>query len=547
MKKFYAIILGFTAILLAVTAAYFSVFGLSKLFIGAATSIIIMAGTLEFSKIIVVSYLHQYWDKIAKKIKVYLLIAIAVLMIITSAGIYGFLTNAYSKVSTELDKMGGNIELLDKRIEIKKEEKNRLDEQLKTKSDRVISLTNLRKSQETRLDSLYQRGWMAAAKKTEVIISQADDNITSVNKEIDAIGKKIEILNDSIAKYETSKLEIDNSNIASEVGPLKYIAKLTGTEMDTIVNWLTLLLIIVFDPMAVALVISTSAMIKLIREEKQNEKNKSRSDYFKKKVQYVSDEQGNFKLQDENIGINKSSLKNKVLKKWKDIFNKIPFTKKPTVDENAIKKEFVENDIIKENITKEENAISDNNPIKKDTIEKENVVNKEFTEENSFIKRDSIEKESTEKDVIKEYIENETKNTIEEFKNEIPIFSVNQNTVVPSVFTATTSQNETGERIEENIAEEVEKLTIENVGQKQSLYLKLLEIFYDNGNKKKGDEIPSYSVLIKMIDKRIINVNEKDVKDFLLICNLLKITEFKENLGIFEKDYKNAKMLISSI
>ena len=102
MKKIYAIILGFTAILLAVTAAYFSVFGLSKLFIGAALSVIIMAGTLEFSKIVIVSFLHQYWQKLSKGLRTYLLLGTIVLMIITSAGIYGFLSSAYSKVSTDL-------------------------------------------------------------------------------------------------------------------------------------------------------------------------------------------------------------------------------------------------------------------------------------------------------------------------------------------------------------------------------------------------------------------------------------------------------------
>ena len=95
MKKFYAFILGFTAILLAITAAYFSVFGLSKLFIGASLSVIIMAATLEFSKIVIVSSLHQFWNKIAKGLRGYLVFGVVILMIITSVGIYGFLTSAY--------------------------------------------------------------------------------------------------------------------------------------------------------------------------------------------------------------------------------------------------------------------------------------------------------------------------------------------------------------------------------------------------------------------------------------------------------------------
>ena len=449
MKKFYAIILGITAVLLAVTAAYFSVFGLSKLFIGASLSVIIMTGTLEFSKLVIVSLLHQYWDKLAKLLKTYLLIGTIILMIITSAGIYGFLSSAYSKVSTELDKMGGGIELLEKKIEIKKEEKLRLTEQIKTKNERAITLTDLRKSQETRLDSLYQKGWIAAAKKTETVIKQADDNIFTINQEITTISSKVESLNDSISKYETVKLEAGNNDIASEIGPLKYISKLTGASMDKVVNYLILLLIIVFDPLAVALVIATSSMINMRKEEQEEQKNKAEESVkslvnkFKKNVEYVSDEKGNFKLKNEE-------------------------EVKPT--------EIIE-ELIEENV--EELKVEDN----------------------------------TEQNIVSEIVE-----VLKESSN----FNVSDNMIVPGVFTATTSNNES------------------IIG---NLYIQLLDIFFDGGNKTKEQEIPKYTEFKNSIELKFPNIKEKEIKDFLLVCNLVKIIYFKDEIYYFQKSYEDAKLI----
>ena len=500
MKKIYAIILGFTAILLAVTAAYFSVFGLSKLFIGAALSVIIMAGTLEFSKIVIVSFLHQYWQKLAKGLRTYLLLGTIVLMIITSAGIYGFLSSAYSKVSTDLEKMDGNIGLLDKRIEIKKEEKSRLDEQITTKNDRAVSLTNLRKSQEARLDSLYQKGWIAAAKKTETVIAQADENIANLNIEIDEISSKIENLNDSIAKYETAKLEEGSSDIAGEVGPLKYISKLTGASMDTVVNWLILLLIAVFDPLAVALVISTSSMIKMIREEREAKKGQDRDEKFRKKVKYISDEQGNFKLEDEyEIPLNeKSFVKIPIIENSSEETQvEEPIVEEPAVEEPAIEEPAVEESKVDEPMV-EESAVEE------PAVVEENISEEPWIQ-NNIDEEPWIEQQNTEESVMQKVVESSPTKSL---------------------------------KTDEIMTDETKK---------QSLYLRLLQIFYNNGNKKSGDEIPSYVDFKKLIDEKMKELSEKDIKDFLLVCNLFKITEFKNGIGYFDKDFQDASYLISRI
>ena len=177
MNKFFIVALGAAALFLASIAAYISIYGLSKVFIGAATLIIVMMSILEFSKVLIVSLLHQRWNRINKKLRGFLMFATIVLMLITSIGVYGFLSSAYSNASVKIGWVSGEITLLDKKIQIKKDGQSRLNEQINIKNNRISTLTELRRSQETRLDSLYQRGWIASAKKTEAVIKDADNNI----------------------------------------------------------------------------------------------------------------------------------------------------------------------------------------------------------------------------------------------------------------------------------------------------------------------------------------------------------------------------------
>lgn len=422
MKNFYPIILGITAVLLAATAAYFSVFGLSKLFIGASLSVIIMAGTLEFAKIITVSFLHQYWHKLAKMLKIYLLMGIFVLMAITSVGIYGFLSSAYSKVSVDMNKIEGNISLIDKKIEIKIQELDRLDAQVKVKNDRIVTLTNLRESQENRLDSLYQKGWISSAKKTEIIIAEADKNIKDLNIEITELTSKINDMNDSVSYYETKKLETENNDLSGEVGPLKFISELTGTKMDKVVNWMILLLILVFDPLAMALVVSTSSLLKIIKKEKE--------DIIEKSTKLVQIEQNNLK----EVRMYKSENDNN---------DALP---------------------IENNINDEKEALEELNGIKNEVHETQEISLPEFND-----------------------------------------------TLC-----------------------------------KTNIYSELINILFSDG-KKIGDEIPSYSEFKSMIMEKNQNITDKDIKDFLLICNLFKITEFKDGVGYFNKNHEDSFYMVAKI
>ena len=105
MKKLFPYVVLLAAFALAGSAAYYSVFGLSKLFSSQASAIIILAGTLEASKLITASYLHRYWTKISTAIKTYMMTAVFVLMCITSLGIYGFLVSAYQDTAYKMQNL----------------------------------------------------------------------------------------------------------------------------------------------------------------------------------------------------------------------------------------------------------------------------------------------------------------------------------------------------------------------------------------------------------------------------------------------------------
>jgi hypothetical protein len=542
MKKVYVIILGLTAILLAATAAYFSVFGLSKLFLGASISVIIMAAILEFSKVVSVTFLHQYWSKIATTLKFYLFTGVIILMIITSAGIYGFLSDAYSSVSVELEKIKKDVEFVDKKIEIKDEEKNRLNEQMNMKNDRITSLINIRKSQETRLDSLYARGQITSAKRTETIIKDADENIKMLTEEINTISSQIYIINDSISKYEIEKLNTINNDLSGEVAPLKYIADITGTHINKVVNWLIILLIIVFDPMAVALIISTSSMVKMINQEK-DKKNETQN----KIMSYISDENEDFKTEEE---VEKKSdtieLKKDVdnIKENEIYVNELSGVIELDINTNEQHDAVLENhktdntnteceiDVVTNmnNIQQEEIEDVDNiqnEVVDVDNIQQEEIEDVDNIQNETVVGMDNIQQEEIVdvNNIQKEVVENVQDTPIINVSNDIPI-------------------NVTEEKSSNDI---VDDHKINQEVSKQSLYLKLLKIFYNNGSRKSGDQIPNYFDFKKDINANIPNLIEKEVKDFLVVCNLFKITRFNNNIGFFEKDYMDAFYLISKI
>lgn len=239
-KIHFGYLLGIAALVLACTSAYFSVLGLSMLFAGSSISVIVMASALELSKVITASFLHKYWDKISKSLKIYLVVGVIILVSITSAGIYGFLSSAYQKTASNLEVFDSKVSILDNKI---KQFQNKLEANkllISTRNKRVEQLNN-----QDMLSGKSNRGNRIEIKE--------------VNMNIDLLNSESNKLIDSIGKYNNIKSEsISNSKLIGEVGPLKYLAKLTDKPMDKIVNYFILLLIFVFDPLAIALIIATT-------------------------------------------------------------------------------------------------------------------------------------------------------------------------------------------------------------------------------------------------------------------------------------------------
>ena len=265
-KRLFPLIIALSALLVAGSAAFYSVFGLSKLFAGAATQVIIMAGSLEFAKLVAASLLYQYWDTINKVLKGYLMIAVFTLMIITSGGIYGFLSGAYQSTATQ-------SELLDKSLAILNHKQIRFQE---TKEDLTLEKTQINKSisdLRTSLSNPHQVSWYDKNSETVITSSsgsarralQAELKTTIVDR--DNLNLKIEAVLDSITTTDMALLNKEISNEDErELGPLKYLASTTGLPMDKVVNYFLLLIIFVFDPLAIALVVAANFAFAQIRK-----------------------------------------------------------------------------------------------------------------------------------------------------------------------------------------------------------------------------------------------------------------------------------------
>lgn len=272
--RIFPFIIALSALSVSASAAFYSVTGLSKLFAGAATAVLIMATSLEVSKLVIASLLYQYWKDLNKLLRTYLTVAAAVLVLITSAGIYGFLSGAYQETAS---KSG----IVDKEIQVIELKKNRFvenrDYYLQEKKELDESITSLR-------DGLANNKIQYRDSETgQIITTTSSSTRRSLEKQLseamtsrDVVSKQIEVATDSITSLEVQILDLEsNADIASELGPLKYISELTGTPMDKVINILMLVIIFVFDPLAISLVIAANFAFEKVANESKERKRKA--------------------------------------------------------------------------------------------------------------------------------------------------------------------------------------------------------------------------------------------------------------------------------
>jgi len=265
--RIFPFIIALSALSVSASAAFYSVTGLSKLFAGASTEVFIMAASLEISKLVIASLLYQYRKTIPRLLKYYLTIACVVLILITSAGIYGFLSAAYQETAA----LAGNI---DAQIALVETKRDNVRDQLAVYNAEKITINgavsdlraglanNVIQYKDSETGEIITTTSSSTRKALEKQLDQAIDRQTEINSRVDN-------LNEQLFKYETEIVEIrSGSEIGSELGPLKYLANLTGLGMDRIINYLLLVIIFVFDPLAIALVVAANYAFEKLKEKK---------------------------------------------------------------------------------------------------------------------------------------------------------------------------------------------------------------------------------------------------------------------------------------
>ena len=312
-------LVGFSALIIAGCAAFFSVTGLGVLFSGASTAVMVMASSLEFAKLVAATYLKQKWDEIQGFNKWYLVSAVALLMLITSAGIFGYLSNAFQVQSLKLQQVDREILVHSTKID-----------------QNTIQITQL----STQISEFNKnQGKILDGGKVNSRLIRSIDNR---DKEIAKINKKISDLQDQNAKEneKINEIKTSNINLEKEVGGFRFVAEAFGVELKNVVKFFIFLIVIVFDPLAVALIIAFNGLIldkkkkqkQLITEIMQNDEKlglyDNLDDLMEKNYEIYGDIGKNSTIKEENEVIVENILNenetNEINKKNEDTIVRIP-------------------------------------------------------------------------------------------------------------------------------------------------------------------------------------------------------------------------------
>lgn len=230
------------ALSLSGVSAYYSVIGLTAIFASAFWPIVIMGGTLEFAKLVTASWLYRNWNQTPFLLKSYLTIAVVTLMFITSMGIFGFLSRAHIEQTLALNTgTKDQIEIINNKIEFEKQSINDLDKQIAQIDAAINKMTDRGQAQSSLRAADQQR------------------------KQRDAFTKKREEHVKNLSKYSEERIGYESSyrKLEAEVGPVKYIAEMVygkteGNQLESAVRLVILILVAVFDPLAVLLLIGAN-------------------------------------------------------------------------------------------------------------------------------------------------------------------------------------------------------------------------------------------------------------------------------------------------
>ena len=243
------------ALSLSVIAAYYSIAGLAAIFAAAVIPIMIMGSILELAKVVVTIWLHEYWSKARWLMKLYLVPAVMMLMLITSMGIFGFLSKAHSDQSLVSGDVSAKIAVYDEKIKTEKENIDVSRKSLK-QMDEAVDQVMGRSSDEKGADKAVavRRGQQKERQRLLAEIAESQKHITALNEDRAPIAAEVR-------------------KVEAEVGPIKYIAALIYGDnpdaniLERAVRWVIILLVCVFDPLAIMMLLAATESLKWAREQ----------------------------------------------------------------------------------------------------------------------------------------------------------------------------------------------------------------------------------------------------------------------------------------
>ena len=247
------------ALTISVTAAFYSIAGLTAIFAAAFWPIVIMGSVLELGKVITTVWLHKYWDRAALQFKLYLVPAIGILMLITSMGIFGFLSKAHLDQAVPAGDVSAQVQIFDDKI--------------KTERDNIEAARKALKQMDAQVDEKLSRTTddKGAERAVQIRRSQAKER-TNLQNEIAAAQKKISALQEQRAPVASQARKVE-----AEVGPIKYIAALIygdnpdANVLERAVRWVIILIVLVFDPLALVLILAADQTFEWHRPKRRDD------------------------------------------------------------------------------------------------------------------------------------------------------------------------------------------------------------------------------------------------------------------------------------
>ena len=334
-----------SSLLIAGCAAYFSVYGIGMLFSGATIAAMIMASSLELGKLVTTSWLFRYWDRANMLMRVYMIFAVFALMAITSLGVFGFLTSAFQKSSLENEVSISKIAALETQ---KIEESKKIES---TKSS-ISNLFKLRSSQEARLSETLTNVVIARNPiQFQNIQNQINDQIGDINKQMENENEKLKVSGDKVSKIDDSifKLKMENSQ-KKDITTFKFVADEFNTTIQKVAKWFIIILIVVFDPLAIILLLAYNISTNRVYEDEDDKDYNLYKDVDKKKdvtpVEQKSEPQVIEKIVEKPVEVEK--IIEKVVEVEKPV-EKIVEVEKPV-------EKFVEVEKVVEKIVKQKNS-----------------------------------------------------------------------------------------------------------------------------------------------------------------------------------------------